>query len=50
MNISALIPLLLGSGLGKHFFSRSNADAFRRLVIILLMVLALIALGRSIWV
>jgi uncharacterized membrane protein YfcA len=47
---SSLLPLLLGLGLGKHFFSRSKADVFRRLVIILLMVLALIALGRSIWV
>lgn len=47
---SSLIPLLLGLGIGKHFFSRSKADVFHRRVIILLMVLALIALGRSIWV
>jgi uncharacterized membrane protein YfcA len=48
MCVSSLIPMLLGLGIGNHFFSRSKADAFREKVLILLMALAVIALLRAI--
>jgi len=48
MCVSSLIPMLLGLGVGNHFFSRSKADAFREKVLVLLMALAVIALVRAI--
>ncbi|MBW2606860.1 MAG: sulfite exporter TauE/SafE family protein [Deltaproteobacteria bacterium] len=48
MCVSFLLPLLLGLGVGNHFFNRSKADAFREKVLILLMALAVIALARAI--
>lgn len=48
MCVSFFLPLLLGLGVGNHFFSRSKADAFREKVLILLMALAVIALVRAI--
>ena len=47
---ATLIPLILGLRIGKHFFSHSKAEVFRRKVLFLLMALALTALVRSIWV
>lgn len=48
MCASSLIPLLLGLGVGNHFFSRGNTEAFRKKVLILLMALAVIVLVRVI--
>jgi hypothetical protein len=40
--------LLLGLGIGNHFFSQDKAEAFRKKVLILLMALAGIALVRAV--
>ena len=48
MCVSFILPLLLGLGVGNHFFSRSKAHAFHEKVLILLMTLAVIALVRAI--
>ncbi|MBC2710567.1 MAG: hypothetical protein HGJ94_06090 [Desulfosarcina sp.] len=44
-----LVPLLLGVSLGNRFFRQSEADAFRRKVLILPMLLAVATLIRSVW-
>ena len=44
-----LVPLLLGVSLGNRFFRQSEAETFRRKVLILLMLLAVTALIRSVW-
>jgi len=50
MLAACLIPLLIGIGLGSHFFKQSNEESFRRKVLILLMILSLVAFIRALWV
>lgn len=43
----ALVPLWLGINLGSRFFDPRKSETYRRRTIVLLMVLALLALGRN---
>lgn len=43
------LPLLVGLVVGSRFFNQSQADAFRRKILVLLTVLAGFALVRVIW-
>ena len=49
MGASFLVPMILGLGIGSRFFRQSKAEAFRRKVLILLLLLALAALVRALW-
>lgn len=46
---ACITPMLIGIGVGNRFFDPSKAQAFRRKVLVLLVLLALIVLIRAIW-
>lgn len=45
----ALVPLWAGIWLGSRFFEPEKTETYRRRTIALLMVLAMVALGRTLW-
>lgn len=46
---ACIAPMLIGIGLGNRFFNPIKAQAFRRKVLVLLVLLALIVLIRAVW-
>lgn len=49
MSVACTVPMLIGVGLGSRLFNRSNIEAFRRKVLILLIVLSVVGLIRAIY-
>lgn len=49
MGIACMVPMLIGVGVGSRLFNRSNIEAFRKKVLILLIVLSVAGLVRAIF-
>lgn len=46
---ACIAPMLIGIGLGNRFFNPDKAEVFRRMTLVLLVLLAAIVLTRAIW-
>ena len=46
---ACIAPMLIGIGLGNRFFNPDKAEVFRRMTLVLLVLLAAIVLTRAVW-